>query len=142
MMEQSAPRPSSKAVSARMSKQKRRDTEPELQLRRALHAQGLRFRVCQKVPGYPRRTIDIAFTRRRVAVFVDGCFWHACPEHATWPIASQDWWARKLRANVERDRETDAALEAQGWLVVRVWEHEALGSVVQRITAALDERAS
>src|SRR4051794_11304330 len=105
-------------ASSRMRRQKRIDTEPELGLRRALHARGLRYRVGVPVPGRPRRSMDIAFTRLRVAVFVDGCFWHACPDHATWPRRNGSWWRDKLEANVRRDRDTDAALEAAGWIVV------------------------
>ena len=85
-------------VSARMRKQARRDTGPELQLRSALHRRGYRFRVNYPVPGLPRRSIDIAFTKMRVAVFVDGCFWHACPVHAIWPRANAAWWRQSCRA--------------------------------------------
>jgi DNA mismatch endonuclease (patch repair protein) len=130
---------SSATVRSRMQRQARRDTRPELQLRRSLHALGLRYRVNYTVPGMSRRTIDIAFTRARVAVFVDGCFWHACPEHATWPRANGEWWEEKLRQNVRRDRETDAHLRNLGWVVVRVWEHaeahDALGDVVDALPA-------
>src|SRR5215211_8860132 len=97
------PQPSSAAVSARMARQARADTVPEIALRRLLHAAGLRFRVGLKVPGMPRRTIDVAFPRAKVAVFVDGCFWHSCPQHATKPAANDAWWAQKLAGNVERD---------------------------------------
>lgn len=89
------PHASSAAVSARMSRHPRRDTGPELVLRRALHAAGLRYRVGYPVPGLPRRTIDIAFTRAKVAVFVDGCFWHGCEQHRTVPTANGAWWAEK-----------------------------------------------
>jgi DNA mismatch endonuclease (patch repair protein) len=107
-----------------MRTQKRADTAPELILRSELHRRGLRFRVGVKVPGSPRRTIDIAFPKRRVAVFVDGCFWHRCPEHAIPAKNNSEWWAAKLTANVERDEQTTALLIAQGWRVLRVWEHE------------------
>lgn len=111
-------------------------TAPELALRRALHAQGFRFRVAHPVPGLPRRTIDIAFTRLRLAVFVDGCFWHGCPEHGTRPQANADYWGHKLNRNATRDAETTRALEDGGWHVLRLWEHETLENMVaQNLTA-------
>lgn len=93
-------------------------------LRRELHRRGLRYRVDAPVPGFPRRRADVLFARARVAVFIDGCFWHGCPEHKTTPAANGAWWAAKLARNVERDRETDAHLRALGWTVLRIWEHE------------------
>ncbi len=107
-----------------MRTQRRGDTAPELALRSELHGLGLRFRVGVKVPGNARRTIDIAFPKQRVAVFVDGCFWHRCPDHSIPAKNNSDWWATKLEANVARDVETTALLVDQGWQVVRVWEHE------------------
>jgi len=112
------------AVAARMSHQARRDTAPELALRRELHRRGLRFRVDQPLAGMPRRRADVLFTRARVAVFVDGCFWHSCPLHATSPTTNAEWWSKKLLRNVERDRDTDARLITAGWSVLRFWEHE------------------
>lgn len=129
--------PPSASVSARMSRQRRRDTSPEMQLRRALHARGHRYRVDAPLPGMPRRRADLLFTRARVAVSVDGCFWHSCPEHATSPAANADWWARKLAANVRRDRETDAHLRALGWHVVRIWEHASVDSAVAAVETSL-----
>lgn len=102
---------------------------------------GYRFRVAYPVPRQPRRTIDIAFTRRKIAVFVDGCFWHSCPEHASSPQANSDWWRQKLERNVERDRETDALLAEAGWIVVRVWEHSSVDEAVASVVTAVD-RAS
>ena len=87
-----------------------------------------------------RRRADIVFVASRVAVMVDGCFWHACPVHATWPKANADWWRAKIEANQQRDRETDAALEAAGWTVVRVWEHESTEEAARRVIEAVDER--
>ncbi|WP_368795734.1 very short patch repair endonuclease [Kocuria sp. CPCC 205258] len=107
-----------------MSLQRRRDTEPEMLLRRELHRRGLRYRVDAKLPGIPRRRADVLFPRRRVAVFVDGCFWHACPVHATSPQTNDVWWRSKLQTNVARDRDTDIRLQEQGWTVLRFWEHE------------------
>lgn len=111
-------------ASARMSRQRRRDTAPELLLRRALHATGYRYRVTYPVPGMARRTIDVAFTRQRKAVFVDGCFWHGCPVHGTSPTANADVWCAKIDRNRGRDGETTMHLQDLGWRVLRVWEHD------------------
>jgi DNA mismatch endonuclease (patch repair protein) len=111
-------------TSRRMSRQRTRDTQPEILLRRELHRRGLRYRVDSPLPGMPRRRADILFTRAKVAVFVDGCFWHGCPEHKTAPANNGAWWAAKLARNVERDQETSARLTSLGWTVLRVWEHE------------------
>jgi len=117
-----------------------RDTGPELGVRRELHRRGLRYRVHgQPVPGLRCRP-DIIFVRERVAVFVDGCFWHLCPEHGTSPAANGEWWRHKLEANVERDRRNDAALGAAGWHVVRVWEHEAPVEAADRVSQVLTGR--
>jgi DNA mismatch endonuclease (patch repair protein) len=107
-----------------MSRQRRRDTKPEVAIRKLLHARGFRFRVTLPIPGMPRRSIDIAFTRARVAVFVDGCFWHSCPEHRTQPVANSAWWSAKLETNRLRDQATSAHLTSLGWRVIRIWEHE------------------
>ncbi|TIC84576.1 very short patch repair endonuclease [Nocardioides sp. GY 10127] len=112
------------ALSRKMSTLARRDTAPELALRRALHARGLRYRVQMKVPGNRRRSIDVALTRVRLAVYVDGCFWHGCPEHGSTPRANSDWWRWKIERNRARDADTTASLEAAGWTVLRFWEHE------------------
>lgn len=104
-----------------MENQASRDTVAELAIRKRLHALGYRYLV--DYPVLPRRRGDIVFPRHRIAVFVDGCFWHQCPEHATKPIANSEWWEQKLRTNVERDRDTDRRLAERGWKVVRVWEH-------------------
>jgi DNA mismatch endonuclease (patch repair protein) len=85
----------------------------------------------------PRRRADITFSAKRVVVFVDGCFWHGCPEHGTSPRNNGAWWADKLRKNVERDRETDAYLSASGWTVVRIWEHEEPEAAILRVIGAL-----
>jgi DNA mismatch endonuclease (patch repair protein) len=106
-------------------------------LRRALFAEGLRYRVAYPVPGQRRRTIDVAFTRAKVAVFVDGCFWHGCPLHGTSPKANSEWWSTKLSANRARDRDTDRVLGEMGWTVVRVWEPEAPTAAVARVRASL-----
>jgi len=114
-----------------------RDTGPELRLRSALHRRGLRFRVNRRVTDSLRGSVDIVFRTARVAVFVDGCFWHKCPSHGTVPKANQDWWTEKLAGNVARDRRTDAALAAEGWTVVRVWEHEDPEAAADRVAAVL-----
>jgi DNA mismatch endonuclease (patch repair protein) len=120
-----------------MERQARRDTKPELAVRRAVWHLGMRYRVdLMPVPGLRRRA-DMVFKRARVAVFVDGCFWHSCPQHATVPKANRQWWVEKLAANVERDRDTDRVLTDLGWTVVRVWEHEAPHVAAQRVVAAV-----
>jgi DNA mismatch endonuclease (patch repair protein) len=116
-----------------MSRQQTKDTRPEIEIRRELHRRGLRFRVGrQPVPGL-RTKADIVFSTARVAIYVDGCFWHSCPEHATQPAANAAWWKEKLRRNRDRDIATNQALEDAGWTVVRVWEHEAPESAADRI---------
>ncbi|MFF2371638.1 very short patch repair endonuclease [Agromyces sp. NPDC058110] len=116
---------------------KRRDTTTELAVRKLLHARGLRYRVdFPPVPGLRRRA-DIVFTRARIAVFIDGCFWHGCPEHATQPKRNSDYWEPKLAANVARDRDTDGRLDEAGWRVLRFWEHIAPTTVVDTIAAEL-----
>lgn len=127
------PAASSADVQRRMIRQQRRDTTPELALRRALHAMGLRYRVERQVLPGSRRRADIVFGPARVAVFVDGCFWHSCPEHATAPRANADWWAAKLQRNRERDADTDEQLRRLGWLAVRVWEHEDTLTAAERV---------
>ena len=124
-------------TSLRMSRQRTRDTAPERALRRLLHARGLRYRVDAVLPGLPRRRADILFPRQRVAVFVDGCFWHACPEHKTAPRSNADWWATKLARNVQRDRETDTHLAELRWKVVRIWEHEDPECAADRVEGAV-----
>ena len=126
-------------VSRRMSAIARRDNDRERALRSALHTRGLRYRVTYGVPGRPRRTIDIAFTRVKVAVFLDGCFWHGCPEHGTRPRANKGWWVDKLDANCGRDADTTAHLEAIGWRVLRIWEHVPLEEAVLMVLGVLGE---
>lgn len=120
-------------MSAKMATLARRDTAPELALRRELHRRGLRFRVQLKVPGNRRRTIDIAFTRARLAVYVDGCFWHGCPDHHHRPRANAEWWEWKVRRNQERDRDTDQQLALAGWRVLRIWEHVPVAEAADRV---------
>lgn len=120
-----------------MQSQRTRDTAPELALRSELHRRGLRFRVdARPAPLVPRRA-DVVFTRARVAVFVDGCFWHSCPDHGTTPTANADWWRAKLGRTTERDAETAAALAEAGWTVVRVWEHDDAATAADLVEAAV-----
>ncbi len=118
-------------VSRRMAATRGRDTRPELELRRLLHARGLRYRVNARV--LPLRTVDIAFTRARVAVLVDGCFWHRCPAHYVPPKKRADWWEAKIAGNVARDLETTRLLTDLGWTVLRCWEHEDPADVADRV---------
>ena len=119
-----------------------RDTKPEIALRKALHARGLRYRVDVAAERDVRSRPDVVFRRSRVAVFVDGCFWHGCPEHGTMPAANRDYWAAKLARNAERDARVDALLAARGWTVVRVWEHEEPDEAARRIESAGREAQS
>jgi len=123
-----------------MSRQRSKDTGAELAVRRLLHAAGLRYRVEYPVPGMARRRIDVAFTRTRVAVLIDGCFWHGCPKHATRPKANAEWWREKLDRNMARDRETTEHLIARGWTVLRFWEHESPDTVAARVAATVEQQ--
>lgn len=125
----------SATVSRQMSRMPRKDTEPELRLRRLLHSMGFRYRVHPKLPGRP----DIAFSRVRLAVFIDGCFWHACSEHGVLPRNNREWWRQKLTRNVERDVEKDDALRSLGWTVVRVWEHEDTSVAAGQVADAYEQ---
>ncbi len=116
-----------------MSAQSSQNTKIEVRLRSALHARGLRFRIHQRLLTSHRRSADIVFSRAKVAAFVDGCFWHGCPQHATWPKRNADFWRDKIETNIRRDRDTDAALVAAGWSPVRVWEHEDVDAAADRI---------
>jgi DNA mismatch endonuclease (patch repair protein) len=121
-----------------MQANRSRDTGPELALRRELHRRGFRYRVnYTPIPGLRCRP-DIVFTRRRIAVFVDGCYWHRCPQHATSPKANAAYWQAKFDRIVQRDRRNYENLASAGWVVIRVWEHESVEDGVRRILAALD----
>jgi DNA mismatch endonuclease, patch repair protein len=129
------------ARSAQMRGSTRRDTKPEKAIRSALHSRGLRFRVDKRVwsgAGAPRP--DLVFGPQKVAVFVDGCFWHSCPLHCRHPTQNQEYWQPKLARNRERDRQNDAALRAAGWSVLRVWEHESPEEAAEKIEAAVRAR--
>lgn len=118
------PPPSSAGVSERMSRLGTKNTLVEVAVRRRLHELGLRYRLHVPVPGLPRRSIDIAFGASKVAVFVDGCFWHGCPLHGSNPRSNAAWWKSKIESNVGRDAHTTTHLTALGWRVLRFWEHE------------------
>lgn len=135
------PIPSSDQARIRMERQRMRDTAPELVLRSLLHRMDLRFRVDRQVIPGLRHRADIVFVTAKIAVFVDGCFWHACPEHGTWPKANHEWWRAKLERNVERDRATDGALQQVGWVVIRVWEHDDPEQAALRIMAEVGRRS-
>ena len=117
---------------------RRADTKPEIRLRSALHALGFRYRkdFPIRIDGRLVRP-DIVFTRRKVVVFVDGCFWHSCPEHGRNPTVNERYWSPKLRRNAERDREQTRLLESAGWRVLRIWEHVPLDDALATVTASL-----
>lgn len=133
---------SNAGVRRSMQSNRRCDTKPERQLRSHLHRNGLRFRkdLLIRADGLSVRA-DVVFPARRVAVFVDGCFWHQCPEHATMPKTNSEFWEPKLQRNVERDRQVNRALTQSGWTVIRCWEHETPLELLPRIAAALGRRA-
>ena len=129
-------------TSVRMQRQRRRDTSIEVALRSRLHASGLRFRIHQRpLPGL-RREADVVFRRAKVAVFVDGCFWHGCPVHGSNPKRNNEFWRTKIERNTARDRATDQALSADGWLSIRVWEHESVDTAALTIQQLVESRLS
>lgn len=134
------PPASSPAVRAQMSQLGQRDTAPEIALRSELHRRGLRFRVDQRPLPTLRSRADLVFRRARVAIYVDGCFWHGCPEHGSMPKANSEFWGAKLERNRERDLETNATLRREGWEVIRVWEHEDSSSAADRVCESISRR--
>ncbi|MEJ2855029.1 MULTISPECIES: very short patch repair endonuclease [unclassified Saccharothrix] len=132
----------SSATRRSMQANRSRDTKPELQLRRALHAMGLRYRVCARpLPGV-RRTVDIAFPSAKLAVEVRGCFWHGCPQHYRAPAANGGYWAQKVQRNIDRDADTARLLEEAGWTLAVVWEHEDLPAAAHAIAEQVRELRS
>lgn len=126
-----------------MSKIRQTGTDAEIALRREIHHLGLRYRVGYEVLKKPRRVADVAFPGRKIAIFVDGCFWHGCPEHATWPKRNADFWRQKIEANRRRDAETNARLQANGWTALRFWSHESpveAAQTVARVVAKADAK--
>ena len=138
------PAPSSPAAATRMRANRRKDTGPELALRRELHRRGLRYRVDVAPVVGLRRRADVVFSRLRLAVFIDGCYWHGCPDHGTAhrSQANAGYWTNKIMENQSRDRDTDLRLEAAGWAVVRAWEHEPVAEAADRIEKAVLSRRS
>ena len=135
------PEPSTPAATAVGKGNRRTDTRPEVAVRSALHARGIRFRKDHPIPIPGRRApkADIAFPRQRVAVFIDGCFWHLCPVHGRQPSSNQQYWGPKLRRNVERDHAVGEALRSAGWRVVRAWEHERPEEIAERVATVLTD---
>lgn len=132
---------SSAGVRRRMQLQREQNTEPELALRRALHRRGLRYRLHQQIVPGTRRRVDIVFGPPKVAVFVDGCFWHGCSEHGEREHAINPWyWPEKIAGNKARDLDTDRRLNEVGWLVLRVWEHEDTDIAADRVEQAVKKR--
>ncbi|MEU8886835.1 very short patch repair endonuclease [Streptomyces sp. NPDC048442] len=117
-----------------------RDTVPERLVRRLLHAQGLRYRVSARPLPDLRRTADLVFRPAKVAVFIDGCYWHGCPEHYVPPKTNPGYWSGKVAGNMARDRDTNRRLSEAGWLVLRFWEHEPAAACAARIAAEVRER--
>lgn len=140
MVDKLYPKPATPGRSANMKANRRTDTKPELALRSALHALGYRYRKDHRL-DLPQCRVrpDIAFTSRKVAVFVDGCFWHACPDHGSKPKSNEWYWSPKLARNVERDRAADQALQDAGWTVVRLWEHVPVEDAVAAVVAAVGD---
>lgn len=142
MGQDARPLPSSASVQSRMQRQPSRDTPIELAFRRILHRNGMRFRThLRPLKGLPR-TADLVFTSVRVAVYVDGCFWHGCPDHYMQPRANSEYWKTKIDGNRRRDADTDARLEAEGWMSFRLWEHEDLEFAATRLGTLLAARRS
>lgn len=131
---------SSPAVRKSMVANRSRDTKPELIVRRCLHASGLRYRVHVRPIRDWNRRADIVFPRAKIAVFVNGCFWHGCPDHYTEPKTNAEYWAPKITRNKERDKETFTRLKSEGWLVIPIWEHEDLQKKSQMVARRIRKR--
>jgi DNA mismatch endonuclease (patch repair protein) len=134
------PVPSSEAARNRMKAARQRDTAAEMALRSKLHRIGLRYRVDVSPLKGIRRRADVVFRPTKVAVYVDGCFWHGCPIHGTWPKANAEFWREKIERNKERDADTNQRLKEAGWKVIRVWEHENPKEVAEKIAQIVQER--
>jgi DNA mismatch endonuclease (patch repair protein) len=123
-----------------MARVRQKGTQAEIDLRKVLHAKGLRFHLQVPLITKPRRIADIVFPSARIAVFVDGCFWHGCPEHASWPKSNADFWREKIETNRNRDADTDQRLNYLGWTTVRIWEHEDATEAANRIAVLVAAR--
>ncbi|WSI33393.1 very short patch repair endonuclease [Streptomyces sp. NBC_01341] len=117
-----------------------RDTQPERLIRRLVHAHGLRYRVAARPLPDLRRTADLVFRPAKVAVFIDGCYWHGCPEHYVAPKTNKGYWSEKVARNMARDRDTDKRLMEAGWMVLRFWEHQDSSACALKIVGAVRER--
>jgi len=141
-----APSPSSAAAARIMRNTARRDTAPELAVRRAVHARGLRYFVDRRPDPLTRRRADLLFPRLRLAVFVDGCFWHCCPQHGRIPKANSAYWSRKFAEIADRDADVVRELAALGWKVLRVWEHDcpepAASAIAEAVVRAKESRTA
>ncbi len=135
-----SPEPVDQRIKTRMERQRRRDTAPELALRRELHRRGLRYRVDRSPIKGMRARADLVFGPAKVAVFVDGCYWHSCPEHGSLPANNRAWWREKFAANRERDARIGRCLVEAGWVPVRVWEHDDVVESADRVEAAVRRR--
>jgi DNA mismatch endonuclease, patch repair protein len=133
---------SSSEASRRMAKVRQKGTDAELALRREMHRIGLRYRIDYEVLRKPRRVADVAFPGRKIAVFVDGCFWHGCPEHATWPKQNAAFWREKIEANRRRDADTSDRLRSLGWIVLRFWSHESPTDAAQTVARTITKADS
>ena len=135
------PAPSSPQAGARLARQRRTGTAPEMALRRAVHRMGLRYAVDAPLPlPGTRRRADLLFVGPKIAVFVDGCYWHGCPTHGSRPKSNADWWADKLASNARRDADTDRRLSDAGWLALRFWEHTDPGAAAVAVHDAVSAR--
>lgn len=131
---------SSSDTSHRMAKVRQTGTDAELALRQEMYRIGLRYRVGYEVLKKPRRVADVAFPGRKIAVFVDGCFWHGCPEHATWPKRNAEFWRQKIEANCQRGADTNARLQALGWTALRFWSQESPAKAAKTVARAVDTK--
>jgi DNA mismatch endonuclease (patch repair protein) len=121
-----------------MARVRQTGTNAEMALRRELYRMGLRYRVNVQVLQKPRRLADVVFPRLKIAVFVDGCFWHGCPEHSTWPKRNAEFWKQKIESNQARDTDTDTRLREIGWTVLRFWEHELPVTAANTVKSVID----
>ncbi len=132
--------PSSHEASLRMARVRQKGTSAEIDLRKALHSKGMRYRLHVQLLTKPRRVADIVFSSTRIAIFVDGCFWHGCPEHASWPKSNADFWREKIETNRARDADTDQRLRSLGWTVIRIWAHENADDAADSIAQIIEAR--
>ena len=142
MIDQGRSWASSAGVRMSMQSNRGRDTKPELSLRRLLHRSGLRYYVHRRPVPSLRRTADIVFPRLQIAIFVDGCFWHGCPDHHTVSKTNAEYWAQKVRLNRERDEETSRLMREAGWTVLRFWEHVSPEDALDEVERVVSLRRS